>query len=287
MKKGLALLLILGLLISVLVMTGCGDGSSPDNMGVTLIEPADSSHLKLVASAKDVLAKLESEFLISTDTVNCGRKDLAKTIDKAVGKSKYVVIVGFEADDVVESASNYPDNKFIVVESSCSKVANYKNMLCVEYDNLEIAFLAGYIAGKSDNRGNITISSELSEQIFVALAQGIEYADSDIRINKAEASDGKHLFIDTAGRVETSGGKTLFSVTFDVGTCIYDIIKLDLEEGMWNGGSIWETDISSGYMYLKFPEENQPLSRSLKKDIERITAQIISGEIRMKSVDED
>ena len=287
MKKGLALLLILGLLISVLVMTGCGDGSSPDNMGVTLIEPADSSHPKLVASAKDGLAKLESELLISTDTVNCGRKDLAKIIDKAVGKSKYVVIVGFEVDDVIESAANYPDNKFIVVESTCTQVANHTNVLCVEYDNREIEFLSGYIAGKICEQDVICISSELSENVCNGLSQGIEYADPGIGADRTAHSDGKNIFMDSSGKVLAADGKTLFSIDIDVGTCIYDIVKLDLEEGMWSGGSTWEVDISSGYMSLVFPEEREELYKSLKRDIEKVTSQIISGEIRIKSVDED
>ena len=79
----------------------------------------------------------------------------------------------------------------------------------------------------------------------------------------------------------------MFSINFDEGNYVYDIIKLDFEEKMWMGGNFLGNDIASGYMSLVFSGEEKDLSNELKTEIERVTSRIISGEIRIKSVDVD
>ena len=59
-----------------------------------------------------------------------------------------------------------------------------------------------------------------------------------------------------------------------------------LEDGVFEGGAIWEADMASGYVKLGYGDETmtQQVSDELKAEVEDIKTKIISGEIEVPTV---
>lgn len=276
MKKRLALVLSLALLLSVLAMAGCSEENAS---GICLIVSGHSSQGGKVASTKRGVKQLEVELQLFSNFVECEGDNLSNCIAKNAPLSKYIIIVGFVADDVIDTASFYPDTKFIIVEGYSGSVSEHENVLCIDYDDEEIAFLVGYAAEKVCNGGVLELTDDLNGAVREGIIKGAEYARND-RNGVTIANRGRELFLNERLELSDIDGNSIFCAEPDVGNSVYDIIRLDIKEHMWNGGTVWKADLSSGYMSLEFSEET--VFSELRNDIERVTSRIISGEIRIK-----
>jgi basic membrane protein A and related proteins len=75
------------------------------------------------------------------------------------------------------------------------------------------------------------------------------------------------------------------SVIKDIGGSIYEVVAKFLDEGVFNGGTIWDADMTSGLISVGYGDDTatQQVSAELKADVEQLAARIISGEIVVES----
>ena len=70
-----------------------------------------------------------------------------------------------------------------------------------------------------------------------------------------------------------------------VGDSVYDVISNYLEDGVFDGGTIWNADMSSGLVGLGYGDDTmtQQVSDELKAEVEALAEKIIAGEIEVES----
>ncbi len=77
----------------------------------------------------------------------------------------------------------------------------------------------------------------------------------------------------------------LCSMIKEVGQSIYGVIAGYLSDGTFEGGSIWDADMSTGYISIGYGDESMPqqISDDLKAEAEALRDKIIAGEIEVES----
>lgn len=118
------------------------------------------------------------------------------------------------------------------------------------------------------------VAGNTGNGIFAAAQERSFYAigvDSDQKISSPEFDD-----------------VIICSMKKEVGLSIYDAIADFLDNGTWNGGQIWETDMATGYISVAYGNEDstQQISDALKKEVEDLSAKIIDGEIEVDTTRE-
>ncbi len=75
------------------------------------------------------------------------------------------------------------------------------------------------------------------------------------------------------------------SVIKDIGGSIYEVVAKYLDDGVFNGGTIWDADMTTGLISVGFGDDTmtQQVSADLKADVEQLTQKIVSGEIVVES----
>ena len=70
-----------------------------------------------------------------------------------------------------------------------------------------------------------------------------------------------------------------------VGDSIYQAISMDLEDGVFHGGEIWNADMTDGLVAIGYGDDTmtQQVSDELKAEVEALREKIISGEIVVDS----
>ncbi len=70
-----------------------------------------------------------------------------------------------------------------------------------------------------------------------------------------------------------------------VGDSVYDAISMYIEDGVFDGGTIWNADMSTGLVEVGYGDESMPqqVSDELKAEAEALAEQIISGGIVVDS----
>ena len=70
-----------------------------------------------------------------------------------------------------------------------------------------------------------------------------------------------------------------------VGDSVYDVISRYIDDGVFEGGSIWNADMSSGLVGLGYGDETmtQQVSDELKAEVEALAQKIVNGEISVES----
>ncbi len=77
----------------------------------------------------------------------------------------------------------------------------------------------------------------------------------------------------------------LCSMLKEVGGSVYDAIAAYLSDGVFQGGQIWDADMSTGLVDIGYGDESmtQQVSAELKAEVEALKEKIISGEIVVDS----
>ena len=75
------------------------------------------------------------------------------------------------------------------------------------------------------------------------------------------------------------------SVTKDVGKSFYDVIAAYLDDAVWNGGQNVTTNMENGYVAIAYGDSRSPqqISDELKAEVQELTRQIMSGDLKVKS----
>ncbi|HNW87476.1 MAG TPA: BMP family ABC transporter substrate-binding protein [Candidatus Limiplasma sp.] len=71
------------------------------------------------------------------------------------------------------------------------------------------------------------------------------------------------------------------SMRKDIGGSVYDVIANYIEDGVFEGGTIWNADMTSGFVGIGYGDDTmtQQVSADLKAEVETLSEKIISGEI--------
>lgn len=68
-----------------------------------------------------------------------------------------------------------------------------------------------------------------------------------------------------------------------VGESVYQVVSQYIEDGVFNGGEIWDADLSSGLVGIGYGDESmtQQVSDELKAEVEELAQKIMTGEIEV------
>lgn len=155
-----------------------------------------------------------------------------------------------------------------------------------KYANPQIKFVKAYIESYEDVEKAKKSALELYDQkadiifhvagsagkgVFQAAEEKSFYAigvDQDQKVSMAEFDE-----------------QIICSMRKDIGSSVYDTVKLLIEKEIWNGGRNWRTDLANGYVDVTYGEANsvQLVSEEIKKEEELLTAKIVAGEITVNS----
>ncbi len=75
------------------------------------------------------------------------------------------------------------------------------------------------------------------------------------------------------------------SMIKDIGGSIYTTVAMYIEDGIFDGGQIWDADMTTGFVSIGYGEAGmtQQVSDALKAEVEALAEQIIAGEIVVES----
>lgn len=75
------------------------------------------------------------------------------------------------------------------------------------------------------------------------------------------------------------------SMMKDIGGSIYDVVSRYIDDGIFDGGTIWDADMTTGFVAIGYGDETmtQQVSDELKAEVSALADQIISGEIVVES----
>ncbi|NLI19995.1 MAG: BMP family ABC transporter substrate-binding protein [Clostridiales bacterium] len=75
------------------------------------------------------------------------------------------------------------------------------------------------------------------------------------------------------------------SMKKDIGGSVYSVVANYLDDGVFEGGTIWDADMSSGFVGIGYGDDTmtQQISAELKAETETLAQQIINGEIVVDS----
>ena len=188
---------------------------------------------------------------------------LAGYIAMKTAKSGKVGVIGGENSDTI--------NNFIVGYKQGALYANPEGTV------LDPVYTDDYEAPDKGKEAALSLYSQGADVVFhVAGKTGLgvfEAAQEQGKYAIGVDSDQKHINPDVI----------ICSMLKRVGDSIYDAVSMYLEDGVFEGGAIWNAGMADGLVDIGYGDESmtQQVSDELKAEVEDIKAQIISGEIEV------
>ena len=101
----------------------------------------------------------------------------------------------------------------------------------------------------------------------------------------AAEEQGKYAVGVDSDQKAVSPETIICSMVKNVGQSIYTTVATYLEDGTFEGGTIWEADLSTGILGLAYGDESytQQVPDELKQEVEALAAAIMNGEIVVDS----
>ena len=102
---------------------------------------------------------------------------------------------------------------------------------------------------------------------------------------EAAAEQGKYAIGVDSDQKYINPDVIITSMMKKVGDSVYSVIAQYITDGTFNGGTIWEADMSSGLVGLGYGDETmtQQVSDELKAEVAELAEKIIAGEIVVES----
>ena len=212
MKKQLALLLALGMSVSLLA--GCGSSKAPETT-----QPAEPTGTETAGtestgtegkkvvflvngslgdkgffdSCQEGIERLGSEYGCEVKTIEMGRDETAyETYFRDVSEQDWDLIVAatWSVQEVFEEvAADYPDNNYLFLDGEVSS----DNMIGITFPSNEAGFMAGCLAALKMDAGDEKIdpnqkivgfvgSMDTTNDFLVGYIDGIKYIDDSIKV---------------------------------------------------------------------------------------------------------
>lgn len=283
-------------------------------------------------SANEGLQQLVNDYGVVASTVECKSDASAfePALIEAAEQNDIVVAVGWQFwDALTVVAPEMEDTMFIFIDNGLDGVGD--NLLSITYKENEGSFLAGYIAMKLSENGNVGVvggeDSATINNFVVGYKQGALYANPEGTVQDAVYTNGNYdapdLGKEAALSLYSKGADVVFAVAgksglgvFEagaeqgkyaigvdsdqkaenpevvicsmmkkVGDSIYQAISQYLDDSVFNGGEIWDADMTTGLVDIGYGDDTmtQQVSDELKAEVEELKDKIISGEIVVES----
>ena len=266
MKKSISLILVMVLILGIFSRIGSREEvAEADVLSVSIVVSSTFGDKAFNDSAKEGGELLEAERGLAVDYIECNYEGIKQKLMDAADESDVVVAVGWECYEVAEVAPEYPDVKFILVDTPAEGIENIPNLLSLTYAQNEGAFLAGYIAAKMSDNGIIGAvggeDSGIVNDFFTGYAQGAKYANPDIVVETAIAGSYSDLMLGRACALELhgKGADVIFNVAGNSGNGIFLAAK---ESGFYAIGVDADQKLTK-------PDFDDVIICSMKKDIGR------------------
>ena len=270
MKKFLALLLALVLAFGVLSACTKDSGKTV----VSIVVAGQFGDRSFYDSSKAGGEQLANNFKdIEVKFIECNNENWTMQMKNAADKSKIVVCVGWEFEDIATVAPEYPDVSFIWIDNATE--APVANVLNITYAQNEGSFLAGYIAAAMSQTGvvgavggedNITIND-----FIVGYKQGAEYfnAATKVEINYANTWDDPAKGKDCAKVLHDRGADVIFQVASKAGDGVFEAAQ---------EGGYYAIGVDSDQKYINDDVIICSMKKEVGKSIYDAVSKLLSGD---------
>lgn len=266
MKKVLSVLLVLAMVFSMFMFTGCGEEEvvNEDALSVCVVVPSGFGDKSFNDSAKEGAELLKTDLGINVSYIECNNEGHKQQMMNAADAADIVVCVGWEFWEIGDVANEYPEVKFIWIDNAVENPGDYANLECITYAQNEGSFLAGYIAASMSESGIIgAVGGEDSATIndfIVGYEQGAKEANKDVKVLKNYA-DGEYenpaLGKELALALNSQGADIIFQIAGNTGSGVFQAAQ---EQGFKAIGVDMDQKI-------EFPSFDEQIICSMKKEV--------------------
>ena len=246
MKKVLAMLLAIAMIMSLLFLVGCGEdpadettaASGTSDTTLALVVAGTFGDRSFYDSSKEGADRLAQDLGINVTYIECNNDSHTTQMQNAADKANIVVLVGWEFYEVETIAPNYPNVKFIWVDNATSEPI--ENVLCITYAQNEGSFLAGYIAAAMSKTGVVgAVGGEDSDTIndfIVGYEQGAqcynEMFGTSVQVvkNYTNSYDDPATGKNCAIALNSQGADVIFQIASAAGDGVFEAAK---EKGIY------------------------------------------------------
>lgn len=240
MKKSIALILAVAMIIACFGFVGCGDDKGGNDAGgqenqtltLTVVVPAGFGDKSFNDSAHEGGEQIKADLGLNVKYIECkGEAYKQRMMDAAEG-SDIVVAVGWEFYEITDVVGEYPEVKFIWIDNQVETPEDYPNLVNVIYAQNEGSYLAGYIAAAMSESGVVGAvgGDDIStiNDFIVGYKQGAEAFDSKTKVIQNYAGGdyenpamGKELALSINGL----GADVVFQVAGNTGSGVFEAAK--------------------------------------------------------------
>ncbi len=185
MKKMISMLLVAAMLLSMMLLAGCGETKKTEDKNETimaLVVAGSFGDRSFYDSSKEGAERLEKELGIKVSYIECNNEAHSTQMQNAADKSDIVVCVGWEFEEISNIAPQYPKVKWIWIDNATEEPV--ANLLNITYAQNEGSFLAGYIAAAMSKTGTVgAVGGEDSATIndfIVGYEQGAKHYGAEV-----------------------------------------------------------------------------------------------------------
>ncbi|MGL4912945.1 MAG: BMP family lipoprotein [Romboutsia sp.] len=228
-KRILSLGIVLSLTTSMLV--GCSSSSdkeeqSSDSLRITMVSDVGGiNDQSFNQSAWEGLQKAEKELGVEVNIIESKQaSDYAQNVETAIDEDPDLVIgIGFQMDDAIkDAASNYPDQKFAIIDHSYEEQP--ENVNSIMFNAQEASYLVGLIAGKKSETGKVGFiggtRNPVIESFEYGFLAGVDASKSEASVSRqyadtySDASKGKAI----ANQMHNDNIDIIFTAAGDTGS---------------------------------------------------------------------
>ena len=277
MKKSIALLLVLMLMIGCFAACGKTENPSPaasEKATVTIVVAGTFGDRSFYDSSKEGGERLAKDFAnLDVKFVECNGENHTVRMQNAASQSDIVVCVGWEFYDIETVAPEFPNVKFIWIDNETS--APVENVLNIVYAQNEGSFLAGYIAAAMSQTGVVgAVGGEDSITIndfIVGYKQGAAYFSdaTKVEVNYTNDYDDPAKGKDCAKVLHDRGADVIFQIASKAGDGVFEAAE---------AGGFYAIGVDSDQKYINDAVIICSMKKEVGNSIYDAIAKIASGD---------
>lgn len=190
---------------------------------------------------------------------------LAGYVAMKLAQSGIVGVIGGENSDTI--------NNFVVGYKQGALYANPDGTV------LDPVYTDDYEAPDKGKEAALSLYSQGADVVYAVAGK------TGLGVFEAAQEQGKYAVGVDSDQKYINPDVIICSMLKRVGDSVYDVISNYLEDGVFDGGTIWNADMSSGLVGLGYGDDTmtQQVSDELKAEVEALAEKIIAGEIEVES----
>jgi len=190
---------------------------------------------------------------------------LAGYIAMKMSENATVGVIGGENSDTI--------NNFVVGYQQGALYANPDGKV------LDPIYTDDYEAPDKGKEAALSLYSQNADVVYAVAGK------TGLGVFEAAQEQGKYAIGVDSDQKYINPDVILCSMLKRVGDSVYDVISRYIDDGVFEGGTIWNADMSSGLVGLGYGDETmtQQVSDELKAEVEALAQKIVNGEISVES----